>query len=98
MFQKKQKPELSIEFAYHQEVSRWFVLRFLWIILAVWPMAILGFWFGLLSFVHFWHMLLLGERSEPIWRRQIASIRFLAAWQAYLHFFIDTRPAFWVSY
>ena len=97
MFQKKQKPELTIDIAYHPMISRWFIFRMLWVIVAIWPMWLIGIWFGLLSFVHFWHMLILGERSEPIWKRQLICIRYYSAWTAYLHFFIDTRPSFWLA-
>ncbi len=95
MFGKK--PELTIDFVFHRKISRLFIFRFLWLVIAIWPLALLGIWFAILSFVQFWHMLILGERSEAVWVKQIGLIRFFATWQAYLKYFIDTRPTFWIG-
>ena len=96
MFQKKAKPDFILDIAYRPTLSRLFIFRILWTVLVVWPMTIIGFWFSILSLGQFLHMLLLGERSEPMWRRQMSCIRYLTAWQLYLHFFTDTRPGFWM--
>ena len=96
MFKRKEKSELTLEILYRPTISRLFIFRKLWMVFAIWPMAILVVWFGLLSFVHFWHMLILGERSAPIWKHQMRCIRYFALWQAYFKYFVDRRPAFWI--
>jgi hypothetical protein len=90
----KGKNECSLEIAYHQTISRLFIFRFLWTVVAVWPLSILGIWFGILSFIHFWFMLILGERSKEIWTRQTRLLQYFTEWQLYFHFFTNRRPPF----
>ncbi|MSR67606.1 DUF4389 domain-containing protein [Candidatus Peribacteria bacterium] len=93
MFQKK-KPahKVRLEIDFQPKISRWFIFRFLWIIPVIIPLAIYAAWFWLLSFVHFFYMLLLGERSESIFRKQLAFINFGFRWQAYLKYYTNERP------
>lgn len=93
MFQKK-KPlkKVRLEIDFQPKISRWFLFRFLWIVPVIVPLALYAAWFGLLSFVHFFFMLLLGERSEPIFRKQLAFLNFGFQWQAYFKYYTNERP------
>jgi hypothetical protein len=95
MFGHNKPSDITVDIKYTEKISRLFIFRCLWLIIAVWPLALLGLWFGILSFVHFWYMLILGERSKGIFTRQLGIIRFFASWHAYLRYFINGRPLFW---
>ncbi len=93
MFRKK-KPlkSVRIEIDFQPKISRWFVVRCLWIVLVIVPLAIYSLWFSLLSFVHFFTMLVLGERNELIFEKQTAFINYALRWQMYLKYFTNERP------
>lgn len=93
MFQKK-KPanKVRIEIDFQPRISRLFIFRFLWIVPVIVPLALYAFWFGILSFVHFFYMLVLGERSASLFQKQLAFLNFAFRWQAYLKYFTNERP------
>ncbi len=93
MFQKK-KPvnKVRIEIDFQPKISRWFLFRFLWVPVVLVPLALYSCWYAILSLVHFFHMLVFGERSESIFVQQLQFINFAARWQAYLKFFTNERP------
>lgn len=86
------KNPVMIDVAFEQKISRLFIFRCLWVIAIAIPFAVYSIWFGLLTIVHFFHMLLLGERSRAIFDRQMEYIRYMLTWHAYLRFFTNHRP------
>lgn len=98
MFGKKKKSlegMVHVDIAFEKKISRLFIFRCLWMPVVIIPFAIAGIWFGVLSFVHFWYMLILGARSTDIWAHQLHVIRYFAGWQGYLRFFVNGHPRIW---
>jgi len=91
----KDKPMVHIKIDFEKSISRWFIFRFLWVPIIIIPVIICGLWFGILSFVHFWYMLILGKRSEDVWVYQMHVINYMASWQAYMRFFVNRHPKVW---
>ncbi len=93
MFRKK-KPlqHVRIEVDFQPKISRWFVFRFLWIVPVIVPIVLFSIWFSILSFIHFFYMLVLGERSESIFKKQIEYIQYVLRWQFYFKYFTNERP------
>lgn len=94
MFHKK-KPVKSvrIEIDFQPRISRWFIFRFLWIPVIMVQIAVYAIWFGILSFIHFFYMLVLGERSASIFVKQLRFINFAGRWQAYLKYYVNDHPS-----
>lgn len=89
---KKVVPAVTVDIVFESKISRWFIFRFLWIPVIIVPFAIYGIWFGFLSFVHFFYMLVLGQRSRDIFDGQMNVVRYFARWQAYIRYFTNVRP------
>jgi hypothetical protein len=94
MFGKKKsaKNSVSIDIAFEPKISRLFIFRCLWIPVIIIPLALYGIWFAILSFVHFWYMLVLGKRSRDIFDTQLEFIRFAGGWQAYMKYYVNEHP------
>jgi hypothetical protein len=88
------KTDLTYEAPFANKVSRLFIFRFLWMFIEVWVLYIWGIWYGLVSFVQFWYMLILGKRSEGLWKKQMRFMRHMSKWMSYLHAMTDRRPDF----
>lgn len=86
------KNPIIIDVAFEQKISRLFIFRFLWIVPVIIPFCVYSIWFSLLCIVHFFHMLLLGERSRAIFDRQLEYVRYMLTWHGYLRFFTNHRP------
>jgi hypothetical protein len=98
MFGKKKKAlegQVHVDIVFEKKISRLFIFRCLWMPVVIIPFAIAGIWFSLLSFIHFWYMLILGNRSQDIWAHQIHAIRYFAGWQGYLRYFTNSHPRIW---
>lgn len=93
MFRKK-KPlkSVRIEIDFQPKISRWFIFRCLWVAAVIAPLTIYSIWYSILSVVHFFYMLVLGERSESIFEKQMAFITYAIRWQMYLKYFTNERP------
>ncbi len=96
MFGKKNsKGMVRVDIDFDKKISRLFVFRCLWVPVVIIPFAVAGIWFSILSFIHFWYMLILGQRSKDIWDHQILVIRYYANWQGYMKYFVNGRPLVW---
>lgn len=84
--------ELKYEAPYTEKVSRLFIFRFLWIYVEIWVLMVWGMWIGLIMFVEFWYMLLLGKRSKGLWEKKLRFMRHINKWQSYLNALTDMRP------
>lgn len=95
MFNRKKKPaeSVTVDIIYEQKISRVFIFRVLWVPVIILPFVVYGFWFSVLSVLHFVYMLLLGQRSRELFDREMDVVRYLARWQAYLRFFTNVRPS-----
>ena len=95
MFKRTKKPAapVTVEIAFETKISRFFIFRILWVPVIILPFIVYAFWFSVLSVIHFFYMLVLGERSRELFDREMEVIRYLAHWQAYLRFFTNVRPA-----
>ncbi len=83
---------VRIEVDFQPTISRLFIFRCLWVPAMIVPLAVYSLWFALLTFVHFFHMLALGERSKAIFVRQLRYINFIGRWQLYLKYYTNERP------
>lgn len=94
MFNRKKKiaEAVTLNVAYEEKISRVFIFRFLWVPVIIAPFALYSIWFALLSFIHFFYMLVLGARSKKLFDHQMTVIRYLVEWQLYLRFFTNKRP------
>jgi len=88
------KTEIKLEVPFEEKISRLFIFRFLWIYIAMWPILVWAIWIGLVSFVHFWYMLVLGTRHHGMWSSKIRFFRHVTKWQSYINNYIDQRPKF----
>lgn len=84
--------EVKVEFG--ERISRLFIFRCLWMWVMVWPLLVWCVWVGLLNFVHFWYMLLLGKRSKTIWDSVVRFHRHVNKWQYYFKNLTNKRPKF----
>ena len=81
---------------YSPVISRWFIFRFLTLIVEVWILWVWAMWIALNAFVHNIYMLFMGARIESIWKRQVRFMRHVSKWQAYLNHIVDQRPM-WIE-
>lgn len=88
------KTELSYEAPYEKKICRLFFFRPLWMIIEMWVIIGWVMWIGIINFLNFWHMLILGERHEVLWNKMLRFMRHIAKWQAYLNMLTDKRPKF----
>lgn len=86
------KVTYSVEF--EEKISRLFVFRFLWSYIEIWVLLVWTFWILLVSFCHFWHMLILGKRHKGLWQRQLRYQRHVIKWQTYNNCLANGRPDF----
>jgi hypothetical protein len=89
-----QKTDLKYEVPYEKKISRLFIFRFLWMFIEMWVIWIWGMWIGIIAFLHFWYMLILGRRHKGLWKRKVRFMRHIAKWTSYLHNTTDRRPDF----
>lgn len=92
MFDKKST--LTFEAEYGERLSRLFIFRGLWMFVEVWILWVWAIWFGIVSFVQFWYMLILGRRSKALFEKQLRFYRHLYKWNGYLNALVDQRPKF----
>lgn len=79
---------------YSERISRLFIFRFLWAYIMVWPLIVWAIWIGIISFLHFWYMLIMGKRLKSFWEKQERFMRHMTKWQAYFQLQTDARPKF----
>ena len=89
---KKSNVTLNVE--YSERISRLFIFRFLWIYIEMWVLMVWAMWMGIITFFHFWYMLILGKRHQGMWNRQVRFLRHMTLWQSYLGNYTDQRPDF----
>jgi len=88
------KTAAKLEIPYREKISRLFIFRGLWMIVMVWPLIPWSFWIGLVGFVHFWYMLILGKRHESMWKKNARLFRHVTMWNSYFKALSDVRPKF----
>lgn len=93
---KMAKQELKYEAKFVKKISRLFVFRFLYMVVELPIMMVWGIWIGLVTFVHFWYMLILGRRSKGLWKKQFRLARHVQKWNAYWMVLVDRRPE-WIE-
>lgn len=86
------KTELKYEAPYEPKISRLFIFRFLWMYVEIWVLMVWAMWMGLIMFIEFWYMLILGKRSQALWNKKHRFMRHVNLWQAYLNALTDKRP------
>ncbi|PIV90927.1 hypothetical protein COW46_00240 [Candidatus Gracilibacteria bacterium CG17_big_fil_post_rev_8_21_14_2_50_48_13] len=89
------KTALQLEVPYAEKVSRLFIFRFLWVYILWIPMIPLVIWLGLVTFVQFWFMLLLGKRHKGMFDTTVRFLKWIMSWQTYLNAYTDARPGLW---
>ena len=90
-----EKQEISIEVPFREPISRLFIFRFLWVYVLIFPMFPLGIWMGIVMFLQFWYMLVLGKRHEGLWNNYKKLFVWMTKWQSYISFLEDKRPSLW---
>lgn len=88
------KSDLTFEAPFVRNVSRLFIFRFFWMFIEIWVLYVWSIWYGIVSFVHFWYMLILGRRSEGLWKKQMRFYRHITRWNTYVLALTDKRPDF----
>lgn len=86
--------EAKIELQYSEKISRLFIFRFLWMYILMFVLWVWMIWIALISFVHFWYMLILGKRQETLWKKQVRLFRTVMKWNSYIMNLVDKRPKF----
>lgn len=90
----QQKQEVTFDIAFEKNISRLFIFRGLWMVIEMWVIVVRAFWMGLISFVQFWHMLILGRRHEGRWKKKYRFFRHILKRQLYLSYMTNERPKF----
>lgn len=88
------KTDLKFEADYEEKISRLFIFRFLWMFIEMWVIWVWAMWIGIIEFLHFFYMLILGKRHKTLWEKKHRFFRHLLKWQAYLNTLTDRRPDF----
>ncbi|MFZ5365517.1 MAG: DUF4389 domain-containing protein [Patescibacteria group bacterium] len=88
------KMQLKVEVPWREKISRLFIFRGLWVFVFVWVLYVWMIWIGLINFVHFWYMLILGKRQETLWKKNVRFFRTITQWNSYLQNLTDERPKF----
>lgn len=88
------KSTATFEAEYSEKISRLFIFRFLWVYIMMWPLIVWGIWIGIISFLHFWYMLIMGKRVQSFWNSQCRFMRHMTKWQSYFQNLTDSRPKF----
>jgi len=86
------KSQLKYEPDFSEKISRLFIFRALWIIAIAIPVCLWGIWIGVVTFLQFWHMLILGRRHKALWKMNLRFVRYVERWNAYFHFIVDGHP------
>jgi hypothetical protein len=94
MAKDKGPQQISFDVPYRETISRLFIFRGLWGFIVMWPMIVWGIWISIISFLHFWYMLILGKRHEGLWDRQIRFYTYVLRWKSYFQYLVDKRPDF----
>lgn len=90
-----QMPEpVTLDVGYNDRISRLFIFRPLWWCVELFVVYVWMIWIGLVGFVHFWYMLILGKRQPTLWKKQLRFMRHLTKWQAYMMNLSNERPDF----
>jgi hypothetical protein len=90
---KSTKPlDVDVKVPYREEVSRWFVFRFLWLFPLVPVLWIWMIWIGIVTFLQFWYMLFTGRRQAWLWEHMVMLFRYTTRWNGYFNLVTDKRP------
>ena len=90
------KTDLKFEAAYEEKISRLFIFRGLYLFIEMWVIMVWAMWIGLVAFVHFFYMLILGKRNKTLWQKFYRFSRHMSKWQSYLNALTDKRPE-WIE-
>ncbi|HUT21839.1 MAG TPA: DUF4389 domain-containing protein [Candidatus Bipolaricaulota bacterium] len=88
------KMQLKVEVPWREKISRLFIFRFLWVFVLVWVLYVWMIWIGLVNFVHFWYMLILGKKHQAMWKKNVRFFKTMTEWNSYLSNLTDERPKF----
>lgn len=91
-----EKTEIKFDAPFEKNISRLFIFRRLYVFVEGWVVLGWAIWMGIVLFIQFWIMLILGERNETIWKKQLRFMRHMMKWNAYLSYLTDKRPE-WVE-
>jgi len=86
--------EAMLDIPWREKISRLFIFRPLWMIIVMWVFWVWSIWIGLITFVHFWYMLVLGKKNKMLWGKTVRFFRAQTKWNAYLQMMTDKRPDF----
>lgn len=89
------KSSIKLEVQFSEKISRLFIFRFLWAYILWIPIIPLAIWVCIITFVHFWYMLILGKRSKSMWDTSVRFLTWMTQWQSYLGNHTDMRPGLW---
>jgi hypothetical protein len=88
--------EVKFEAGFEKKISRLFIFRPLYMFIEMWVIMVWGMWMGIITTIHFWYMLILGQRSDLLWKKQLRFTRHIAKWNAYMNALTDKVPE-WVE-
>ncbi|NOS68178.1 MAG: hypothetical protein HOO67_07535 [Candidatus Peribacteraceae bacterium] len=86
--------DIKFTVPFEPRISRLFIFRGLWLVVEIWVLLVWSMWYGLIKFVHFWHMLILGKRNKALWNKEMRFARHSLKWQSYLMRLSNGRPEF----
>lgn len=86
--------DVTFSVKFEKKISRWFVFRGLWLVIEVWVFIVWAIWIAIIQFLHFWYMLILGQRNRAFWDMEMHFYRHCIKWQAYLKYLSNGRPKF----
>lgn len=86
------KSKLKYEPEFSENISRLFIFRGFWVFAIIIPVIFWSIWIVIVTFLQFWHMLILGKRHRGLWDMYINFMRYVERWNAYFKFIVDERP------
>lgn len=90
----EQLSDAKLEVDFQEKISRLFIFRGLWGFIMVWPIMLWRIWYGIVNFLHFWYMLILGKRNKSLWESQVRFHNHITKWNSYFNCLSNKRPKF----
>lgn len=83
---------IQLHAQFQENVSRLFIFRFLWLIVQIPVIYVWAIWIGIVWFIQFLSMLILGRRNRNLRDKILRFKKHITKWQAYLSWFVDQQP------
>ena len=86
--------KVTYSVSFEKNISRLFLFRPLWLVVEIWVLIGWSLWIGIVGFLHFWYMIVLGKRHKGLWDMEMHFARHCVIWNSYLRRYSNGRPKF----